>query len=166
MLLPPYSEYPTLHAGALVLRQILPADIDDVVEISFYDGQPAAGTAEALDMLERIHRDYEAGNSIHWGIADQGSNTILGTCGYYRGFANASGELGCVLRPAFRRRGTMTQALQAAMDFGFGVMGLERITAVTTHQNVGAIRLLERLHFVQLTGQPDGAVDFIILKGK
>lgn len=30
--------------------------------------------------------------------------------GYYRGFENASGELGCVLLPQFRGQGFMTSA--------------------------------------------------------
>ncbi len=164
MSLPPYTDYPTLNAGAIILRQIGPQDIDDIIEISFYDGQPAANAAEALDMLRRIHHDYAAGDSIHWGIADADSGAILGTCGYYRGFANASGELGCVMRPAYRGRGIMTLALRAAIEFGFSAMGLERVTAVTTRQNGSAIRLLERLQMEKVAARENDVLEYAFMK--
>ena len=164
MSFPPYTDYPSLNAGDIVLRQIGPGEIDDIVEISFYDGQPAASATEALDMLERIHRDYRAGNSIHWGIADRDSNTIAGTCGYYRGFENESGELGCVLREVFRGKGIMTRAMYAAIDFGFSVIGLQRITATTTKQNSRAIKLLERLQFVRIAELEGDVIEYELRK--
>lgn len=81
------------------------------------------------------------------------NNILLRTCGYYRGFPHATGELGCVLRPAFHGQGIMTEAMQAAIDFGFGEMGLERIMAITTEHNVKARALLGRLGFGHITDE-------------
>ncbi len=153
MHLPPYNIFPTLHAQQITLREILPSDLDDILEISVYDGKRAADTAEALVILQRIERDYHNGDSVHWGIADKNSNVIMGTCGYYRGLRDGTGELGCVLRPAFRGQGVMTEAMQAAIDFGRQQMGLEHIIAITTGENLKAISLLERLQFVRVTDE-------------
>lgn len=152
MQLPPYDVFPTIHADRIILREIVLSDLDHILEISFYDGKPAADTAEALEMLQRIEQDYLNGETVHWGIADKNSNVIMGTCGYYRGFQGAAGELGCILRPAFRGQGIMKEAIQAASDFGQQQMGLQHIFAITTKENQKALALLERLGFVQATG--------------
>ena len=147
MKLPPYTEYPKMTSGRLLLRRINPEEISQLLPISFYDGKAAATEAEALLMLERIDKDYLNGNSIHWGIEEKASGRLTGTCGFYRGFKNASGELGCVLLPEYRGKGFMTEAMRLSIDFGFRRIGLEKIFAVTSKNNSAAIRLLERLSF-------------------
>ncbi len=152
MQLPPYDVFPTILADRIILREIVLSDLDQILEISVYDGKPAADTAEALKMLQRIEQDYQNGETVHWGIADKNSNVIMGTCGYYRGFQDGAGELGCMLRPAFRGQGVMTETIQAAIDFGQQQMGLQHIFAITTRQNLKALALLDRLGFVQAKG--------------
>lgn len=156
MNLPPFEHFPVLSSASVVLRQIHPSDCSDIVSISFYNGKPATSEEEAIAMLQRIEADYHNGNTVHWGIADPVSDTLLGTCGYYRGFDNDTGELGCVLLPAYRGKGTMTQALQLAIGFGNDVLGLARITAITTEENVKAIALLRRLNFVEVCKRDNG----------
>lgn len=159
-MLPPYDLYPTVANETVRLRPIQGSDIAEVVEISFYDARPAQSIEQALEMQGRIDEDYARGDSIHWGIEDLGTGRLVGTCGYYRGFADATGELGCVLRPAFRGRGFMTQAMGLAIAFGRAQMGLARIIAVTTRDNRPAIRLLERLHFRRVSESTDGDLTF------
>lgn len=156
MHLPPYDVFPTILADRIILREIVLSDLDHILEVSFYDGKPAADTAEALVMLQRIERDYHNGDTIHWGIADKNSNIIMGTCGYYRGLRDGAGELGCVLRPAFRGQGIMKEAIQAAIDFGQQQMGLQHVFAITTRQNLKALALVERLGFVQIKDENAG----------
>lgn len=153
MNLPPYPAFPVLSAENLVLREIQDADIQHILEISFYDGKQAETVEEAAEMQEKINRNYRDGESIHWGIADKNSNRIVGTCGYYRGLANGAGELGCILLPAYRGKGYMSLALQLAIRFGREVVGLQRIFAITSRENERAILLLERLGFVKTTTQ-------------
>lgn len=161
-MLPPYDAYPTVANDAVRLRPIGDADIAEVVEISFYDAQPARSIEQAREMQARIDADYARGDSIHWGIEDLATGRLVGTCGYYRGFVDATGELGCVLRPAFRGQGYMTQAMGLAIAFGRAPMGLARITAVTTPDNGPAIRLLERLHFKRERESADGDLTFVL----
>jgi len=149
MNLPPYPDFPTIASGTISLRQIEPTDIRDIIEISFYDSVQATTLSLAEQMQAKINKDYTNGESIHWGIADNATDKIVGTCGYYRGFENAAGELGCVLLPQHYGKGYMTQAMALAIRFGFETMSLERIWAETTIDNTGAIKLLERLNFIK-----------------
>ena len=133
--------------------------MNDLLEISYYDAKQAANLTQAIEMQAKIDKDYDDGNSIHWGIEDISSNKIVGTCGYYRGFEKGEGELGCVLLKQFRGQSFMTNAMQLAIDFGLNNMELKRIWAITSKQNIKATKLLERLNFIKLTDLPDDEIE-------
>lgn len=160
MKLPPYNTYPNIYADKIALRQVLPIDISDIVEISFYDSIQATSIEEALAMQEKIDQNFRDGNSIHWGIADTATNKLIGTCGFYRGFDHGEGELGCVLLPQFRGQGFMTSAIQLAIDFGINYIGLKRIWAITTKENIKAICLLDRLQFIKVADLDNHEIEY------
>ena len=160
MNLPPFDTFPLVSDGKIRLRQIIASDMNDLLEISYYDAKQAKNLAQAIEMQVKINKDYGGGNSIHWGIEELSTNKIVGTCGYYRGLTKGEGELGCVLLPQFRGQGFMTNAMLLAIDFGFKNMELKRIWAVTTKQNNQAIKLLERLNFIKLTDLPDDEIEY------
>jgi ribosomal-protein-alanine N-acetyltransferase len=160
MNLPPYDLFPHISDGKISLRQIIASDMNDLLEISYYDAKQAENVEQAIEMQAKIDKDYDEGNSIHWGIEDVSTNKIVGTCGYYRGLDKGEGELGCVLLPQFRGQGIMTNAMLLAIDFGLKNMELKRIWAVTIKQNNQAIKLLERLNFIKLTDLPDDEIEY------
>jgi ribosomal-protein-alanine N-acetyltransferase len=149
MKLPPYDTFPEIFSKKIVLREVQSSDIKDIVEISFYDAQPALTVEEATEIQIKINQDYQKGTSIHWGIADAQTNVIVGTLGFYRGFEKGAGELGCVLRPEFHGKGFMTIAMKLVIEFGFSKMELIKIIAITTKQNINAVKLLRRLDFIE-----------------
>lgn len=150
MRLPPFDKFPDISNGNISLRQIQFSDINDLIEISYYDSVQATTLKEAIEMQAKINIDYLDGNSIHWGIEDKLTNKIVGTCGYYRGLDKGEGELGCVLLPQYRGQGYMTLAMLLAIEFGLNNIGLKRIWARTTKQNGKAIKLVEKLNFVKI----------------
>jgi len=160
MKLPPYDIYPNISDNRVLLRQVLPSDIEDILEISFYDSIQASTLQHAIEMQAKIYKDYIDGNSIHWGIANKATNRLIGTCGYYRGFDKGAGELGCVLLPQFYGQGFMTNAMQLAIDFGINNIELKRIWAITTKQNIKAIKLLDRLQFIKVSDLEDDAIEY------
>jgi ribosomal-protein-alanine N-acetyltransferase len=137
------------------LRQVIDADADEIMQISYYDGIKASNPNEAIQMQKKINQDYLQGNSIHWGIVDAQSSKLVGTCGYYRGFVNNTGELGYVLKPSFEGRGYMTNALREAVEFGINIIGLQKIIAITEKINIKSQNVLKRLNFVQEAEQDD-----------
>lgn len=146
---PPFDHFPVLSDDKVVLRQIDDTDLADLVDITFYDAVQANTWQQAKEMNAKIDRDYQEGNTIHWAIVDKATRKIAGTCGYYRGFDNEEGELGCVLLLPYRGQGYMTAALSLLIDFGLNAIGLKGIFAVTSQDNNKAIRLLERLGFIK-----------------
>lgn len=165
MNLPPYSSFPIIKDEKITLREIASQDLADLIEISYYDAIQAKNVEEAAEMQAKIDQDYLAGNSIHWGIADSSNNKIVGTCGYYRGFENESGELGCVLLPQFRGKGYMNLAMNVAINFGLINLELKRIWAATSPDNFAAIKLLEKLNFTK-TKIEDEEIEFELILQK
>jgi len=146
---PPYKKFPILQNQHVMLREIIEGDIENILEISYYDAVQSTTIEQAIDVNKKITNDYLEGNAIHWGIVDILTNTIVGTCGYYRGFENLKGELGCVLLREYRGKGFMYNAMTLAINFGFDYIGLQKIMAITNQHNQNAINLLQRLQFKQ-----------------
>lgn len=157
---PPYDNFPVLSDDRVLLRQIKDIDLADLVDITFYDAVQANNLQHAKEMNAKIDRDYQDGKTIHWVIVDNSTRKIVGTCGYYRGFDNEQGELGCVLLSRYRGQGFMTSALSLSIDFGFNTIGLKAIIAITSQGNGKAVRLLERLGFVQIENLKDNKLKY------
>ncbi|MFE3870106.1 GNAT family N-acetyltransferase [Flavobacterium sp. ZS1P70] len=160
MKLPPYDFYPSISDEKIVLRQILASDIQDVIELSFYNSIQAKTIEEATEMQKKIDIDYESGNSIHWGIVEKSTNNIVVTCGYYRGLDKGIGELGCVLLPQYRGKGFMSLAMQLALNFGLDTIGIKCVKAITTKQNEKAKQLLKRLNFIKIANLQDNEIEY------
>lgn len=162
MKLPPYTYFPVLQSSELVLREVQTSDLHELLPICFYDGKQALDVKQAIEMQQRINEDYKQGNSIHWLITDANTKKILGTCGYYRGFDDSTGELGCVLLETSRGRGIMTKSMHLAINFGFETIDLERIAAITTIQNKKAVALLSRLQFQETRKITKEEVEYVL----
>lgn len=160
MNLPPYIKFPEIISDQIILRDVRAEDLKDLVEISFYDAKPALSIDDTIVMQHKIDMDYRNGSSLHWVIVDKHSNKIVGTLGYYRGFKNGIGELGCVLKSNFRGQGYMTTAMKLAIEFGLHTIGLNKIKAITSTQNSNAIKLLERLNFVKTADLSEDEIEY------
>lgn len=162
--LPPYNYFPEIHNELVLLRDILTTEAEAIIDISYYDGKKATTTEDVLLMLAKIQKDYTEGNAINWGIIETASGQIAGSCGFYRGFENGTGELGCILLEDFRGKGLMTSAMQLAIRFGLEQMKLNRIISVTKKDNTKAIQLLKRLGFVATAHLENNYVEFELKK--
>jgi ribosomal-protein-alanine N-acetyltransferase len=107
---------------------------------------------EAKELVEVRKSLFGRKIGIRWGIVKQNSDDrIIGSCGYYNISKNHfSCEIGYELHPKYWRQGFMTEALTAAIDFGFGpnfLISLNRIEALTFLHSDASIALLKKLRF-------------------
>ena len=150
-----FRAFPHLETERLVLRRLRPADAESIFAIlsdreltRFYDDEAFTDISQAAEQIEAWDRAYDEWRHIRWGIVQRGADTVIGTCGCYsfhRWHARAS--LGYELARPYWRRGIMTEALAAVIDFGFQEVGLNRIQAVLMPENVASVKLLEKLGF-------------------
>ncbi|MDC1221299.1 GNAT family N-acetyltransferase [Salibacteraceae bacterium] len=137
--------FPVIQTDRLTLRQLTVDDVEPMVEISAYK-LPDPTPDEAEDYIKKANADFELGKGCTWGLESEGE--LVGTIGFYRGFANKTGEIGYVMREAHKRQGFMSEAIIAILNHGFGVLELKKITAYTQLSNRASVSMLEKLGFV------------------
>jgi [ribosomal protein S5]-alanine N-acetyltransferase len=158
---PIFSKMPVLSNDRITLRGLEPSDAAALMDIAVYDGVFATNEKEAAATLKRIDGDIAKGESLHWGIFLNGTDEIAGTCGYYRGFAENSGEIGYILKEGQRGKGLMTAAVQLLVDFGFNTLKLDKVIAYTDPSNFASVAVLQRAGFTEVQAS-EGDRKFII----
>ncbi len=82
----------------------------------------------------------------NWTIFLRGSEEPIGSIGFIRlERACLLGEIGFILKHNYRRRGYMSEACIAVIDFGFRSMGLLTVEARSLPGNHPSIHLLEKV---------------------
>lgn len=152
-----YNPFPELITPRLRLRQIRPDDVDDLYDILSneavtqpYGVETFTNQKEARARILAIGRHYRARQAVRWAITRRDADRLIGTCGFVawkRRFSHAA--IGYELAPDYWRRGVMTEALTAVLDFGFNRMALNRIEALVKPDNVASLGLLRKLGFRQ-----------------
>lgn len=139
----------------LVLRRWRRDDLDPLAavfarpEVWWYPLQRGRTFEETRLFLERqlAERD-ERGWSL-WAAVHRGDDRLIGFVGLARPTflpeIMLAVEVGWRLDPAYWGRGLATEGGQAALDFGFEVLGLERIVSICEPENVASLRVMERL---------------------
>ena len=149
-------KFPQLATDRLVLREMMLDDVefyfhhfnnDKIVEDCCFPGPKCLEAAK--EELERYCiKPFKENRGIRWGIVVKGSKDLIATCGYYDWNKTARrAEIGYDLDPAYWGQGLMTEALHAALKFGFEEMELNRIQAITDSKNTRSIKLVHRLGF-------------------
>lgn len=128
----------------MLLRKLTHSDVTPMIEIANYSIKNAT-KAQTLELIDKANTQFESGEGISWGMELDGK--IIGSIGYYRGFANETGEIGYVMCEAFKRKGYMAEAATAVMNVGWNKLKLKRITAYTEIDNLASVLLLEKLGF-------------------
>ena len=146
---------PTLRAPRLTLRALTEADVADVLAVfsdplvlRYWDGPLITTHQEAMQYIDRIHYGFRRHELMQWGIADAATDGVIGTCTLtHLSITHERAEIGFALRQARWGQGLGSEAVTAALDFGFQVLGLHRIEADVDPRNERSLRLLDRLGF-------------------
>jgi RimJ/RimL family protein N-acetyltransferase len=94
-------------------------------------------------------REWEKDTRFSWAVADPFTGELLGEVGLKdidldSGVAEAS----CWTHPAGRGRGMASRALSAALRFGFGAIGLQRVEYKYFESNHASERVAEKCGFL------------------
>ncbi|RBY75625.1 GNAT family N-acetyltransferase [Blastococcus sp. TF02-09] len=137
LLLPPLAPR---HAAALA---VVHAD----EEVARYIGGArldAVGTAEQVLRFAEVWAEHGFGQSA---VIERTSGALVGRCGLHPWPAWGEVELGFVLAREVQGRGYATEAATVWLDTAFGVLGLDRLTAVIHPDNGPSRALAARLGF-------------------
>ena len=107
----------------------------------FWDTPPHATVAETRAMIDHmVHA-----RSCWWTIRLRKEERAIGVVGYL-GNPGVPG-MGYILHPAAWGQGLMSEAVRAALDYGFDVLDLDRVELWIAQENRASRRLAERVGF-------------------
>lgn len=80
-----------------------------------------------------------------WLVELKDSATPAGICGLVKRDALPDPDIGYAFLPRFRSHGYAYESAAAVLGYAFGALGRRRVLAITNGQNVGSIRVLEKI---------------------
>jgi len=151
------SLFPRLRTERLTLRELTLNDGEDLFAMrsdetvmEHIGRKKATSLQDALDLIERVLTDRQENNGITWGLTLHGDDTLIGTIGYYRlQKEHFRGEIGYMLAKEHWGKGLMSEAIIAAVQYGFDEMNFHSIEAITDPANKKSCIVLERNGFAK-----------------
>jgi RimJ/RimL family protein N-acetyltransferase len=137
----------------LNLRRMSLDDADFIVELlndpsflRFIGDKGVRTTEDARRYIMTGPMDsYERHGFGLWLVELKESETPIGICGLLKRDTLSDVDIGFGFLPPYRFQGYAFESAAAVMDYGRNVLGLKRILAVTNEDNVGSIRVLEKV---------------------
>jgi [ribosomal protein S5]-alanine N-acetyltransferase len=153
------ANYCELHLSTarLDLRPLAVGDEDglfaihsDLEFMRYWSSPPWTTVEQAIKLIERDNREMLDGQHIRLGIFYRAENHLIGTCSLFNIDEQCRrAELGYGIARDFWRKGFMTEAVSAVIEYGFAVMGLNRLEADIDPRNTALCKSLEKLGFVR-----------------
>lgn len=150
--------FPTIETDRLLLREIVASDAaavfaihGDAQAMRWFGADPLIELGQAEKLVETFAGWREMPNpGVRWGIQSKADGRLIGSCGLFkwnRGWKSCI--IGYELAKAAWGKGFMTEAMSAALAWGFKHMELHRVEAQIHPENAASIRLVRNLGFVQ-----------------
>lgn len=123
----------------------------DPVVTEYLDISALPSEDRACRIVDLLKEREQKGEGIRFGIFPEGSDRLIGTCGFNSLLKRRGnhGEIGYDLAPAYWGKGCMSEALGALIKHGFDTLELNRIEALVLPANTKSVQLLVRLGFTQ-----------------
>jgi RimJ/RimL family protein N-acetyltransferase len=150
----------SLDRDELFIFQLLnePGFLDNIGDRGITDLDSAGG------YIERTRAGYAANGFGLWRVVEKSTGAAVGICGLVRRDGLDDPDVGYAFLEAVSGRGYATEAAAAALGHGRNALGIGRIVAITKPDNLGSIRVLEKIGLkfekrIQLPGH-DGESSF------
>jgi len=142
---------------SLLIREIIPSDIN--VLLSVYskkenmkyisNGKYDWAIEELKGKYQKVNTDgYPQGYGIFAVVA---CGEIIGEAGLFNSFGNKKIlELGYILDNNYWNRGYGIEICSGLLDYGFNVLGADKIIARMYPENIGSIIICEKLNFIKV----------------
>ena len=122
----------------------------DPVTMRYWSTPPWTEARQADDLIARNLEAMAAGDYLCLGLELAGNGRLIGLCTLFAfHLPSRRCEIGYMLQRSCWGQGLMHEALSTMLDFGFGVLDLNRVEADIDPRNAGSQRTLQRLGFVE-----------------
>lgn len=121
-------------------------------EVAAHSSWGPLNREESVDWLNGAIAAQDIHPRLSYGLAlvVKSTDELIGNMSLnIRNSANKEAELGYTIRRDHWHQGFATEAARALLGFGFTVLGLHRIFATTSPNNIASQKVLEKLHFTR-----------------
>jgi [ribosomal protein S5]-alanine N-acetyltransferase len=147
----------------LILREILPTDIDGMYELDsdpevhkYLGNKPVKSKDQITDVINFIRQQYNDNGIGRWAIIDKKTGEFIGWTGlklvtdeinHHRNYY----DLGYRLIKKYWGRGIATETAFATLEFAFYKLGVNEVYAIADCQNEGSNKVLKKagLKFIE-----------------
>lgn len=144
-----------LETERTVLREIVESDAEFILDLlnqpSFikYIGNRNVHTlADARDFIENRYRQSYRQNGYGLYIVElKEDQTPIGICGFVKRDSLPDADIGFAFLPQYGEKGYAYESAEAVMKYGWDVLNLKRVLAITSQDNKRSERLLEKIGF-------------------
>ena len=152
-----FHPFPEINTNRLRLRQTEETDIDvifrlrsDAVAMRYIDKPLAKCKDDVKEVMQRMQDGVKNNTGISWVIELKETSKMIGQIGFWRiDKDNHRGEVGYMLLREYFGMGIGSEAIQAALAYGFGNVKFHSIEANVNPANEASIRLLEKHGFMK-----------------
>lgn len=147
------STFPTIQTKSIILRKL---NLEDApMLLNYYSNENVYRNLDwygpetlekSYEVINIWNKGYEEGWIIRFAIADKATNEIIGTI-FLSEFVGKRAEIGYELSEQYWGRGIMSEAVQEVVSIGFNQLGLVRIQAFVTEENITSKKLLAKFNF-------------------
>lgn len=104
---------------------------------------------DALKYMEdRMHPDLNEKGFVNHVMVDKESGQSVGTCSLHDREGVDGIDIGYAILPEYEGKGYATEGAKAMVKLAFDQYNLDRVNAITTTENGGSCRVLEKLGFI------------------
>jgi len=175
------NEFPQLETDRLILRQFRDEDAEFILnfrgnpDVARYQLWEPYSTEDVADFLSN-YKNILPGTPDTWcgfAIELKEKNIVIGDCALKVFDDERQGEIGFNVSPEYQGKGYAYEAVKMIIDFGFNKLNLHRIISIMDTENLGAIKLSQKLgmrkeaHFIKdvwFKGQWSDEYLFAVLK--
>lgn len=151
---------PKIETESIILRALKLEDAKEIYlirsneeNLKYVNMTAYADVARAERFINAVKEDIKEGVVSFWGISLKDRDMcekVIGTiCIFEMEDKEKSLEIGYEMHCGFKRRGIMTEAMKAVIEFAFREFDINTISAETHEDNEASKRLIEKLGFVE-----------------
>lgn len=170
-----------IETERLNIRYVSQSDAYDMYEYSsleevcrFLLWSPHINIAATEGYIEFLEKRYLRGLYADWAIELKENGRMIGTCGFASIDSDENScEIGYVLSPYYRKKGYMTEAVNAILSLCFNELGLNKAKLRIIRENKDSAKLAERVGFsrdvygeypLEIKGETRYVIDYILYK--
>ena len=149
------TSFRLIETDRLVLRRMTPLDGPDLFQMrsdlrmhAYTDSKPDELLEETLVYIDKMNKGIDEEKWLIWAIEERQTHKVIGSISIWNFSEDFKcAELGYGTAPDFQGKGYMKEALLAVVEFGFGVLDMDKLEAFTEQSNGFSQKLLESCHF-------------------